>query len=192
MSELSERDKKFASGDSNVPRETQRYIRGAILQSYASTSRAIGIDPYSMMRRAGLPVQALDNPDAQISADRFRELARKRFLEEGRDPDDEQALGLAIARERKNWIRSRLTDLGVAKAKDWGWPNIDTYTKSLGEQLVAAAEGVVRAIVRPAIVESAVEFPFPGWNEGFTYCRYSLDTSQQPGNWGDVGLGNGF
>ncbi|HJS75043.1 MAG TPA: AMP-binding protein, partial [Vicinamibacteria bacterium] len=101
-------------------------------------------------------------------ADRFRELARKRFLEEGRDPDDEKALGLAIARERKNWIRSRLTDLGVAKAKDWGWPNIYTYTKSLGEQLVAAEEGVVRAIVRPAIVESALEFPFPGWNEGFT------------------------
>ena len=101
-------------------------------------------------------------------ADRFRELARKRFLEEGRDPGDERALGLAIARERKNWIRSRLTDLGIAKSKDWGWPNIYTYTKSLGEQLVAAEEGIARAIVRPAIVESAIEFPFPGWNEGFT------------------------
>ena len=31
-----------------------------------------------------------------------------------------------------------------------------------------------------------------GWNEGFTYCRYSLDTSQQPGSWTDVGLGGGF
>ncbi len=115
-----------------------------------------------------LAARVRDESQDKSLADRFRELARKRFLEEGRDPDDEKALGLAIARERKNWIRSRLTDLGVAKAKDWGWPNIYTYTKSLGEQLVAAEEGVVRAIVRPAIVESAVEFPFPGWNEGFT------------------------
>jgi len=115
-----------------------------------------------------LAARVRDESQDKSLADRFRELARKRFFEEGRDPDDEKALGLAIARERKNWIRSRLTELGIAKAKDWGWPNIYTYTKSLGEQLVAAEEGVVRAIVRPAIVESAVEFPFPGWNEGFT------------------------
>src|SRR5580692_8135216 len=31
-----------------------------------------------------------------------------------------------------------------------------------------------------------------GWNEGFTYCRFSLDTSQAPGKWEDIGLGNGF
>src|SRR5205823_9992216 len=47
-------------------------------------------------------------------------------------------------------------------------PNIYTYTKSLGEQLVAAESGICRAIVRPSIVESALSYPFPGWNEGFT------------------------
>ena len=31
-----------------------------------------------------------------------------------------------------------------------------------------------------------------GWNEGFTYCRFSLDTSQSPGRFEDVGMGNGF
>ena len=30
--------------------------------------------------------------------------------------------------------------LGVERAAWWGWPNIYTYTKSLGEQLVAAEE----------------------------------------------------
>jgi long-chain acyl-CoA synthetase len=115
-----------------------------------------------------LAARVRDESQDKSLADRFRELARRRFLEEGRDPDDAKALSLAIGRERKNWIRSRLTDLGIAKAQDWGWPNIYTYTKSLGEQLVAAEVGVVRSIVRPAIVESALEFPFPGWNEGFT------------------------
>ncbi len=85
----------------------------------------------------------------------FRELARKRLSEEGRDADDPDALGLAVARERKVWTRTRLTDLGVERAAYWGWPNIYTYTKSLGEQLVAAETEMVRSIVRPSIVESA-------------------------------------
>ena len=105
--------------------------------------------------------------DAMMTA-RFRELARKRLAEEGRDVDDPDALGLAVARERKVWTRTRLTDLGVERAAYWGWPNIYTYTKSLGEQLVAAETEMVRSIVRPSIVESALSYPFPGWNEGFT------------------------
>src|SRR6266516_3528089 len=105
--------------------------------------------------------------DAMMVA-HFREQARKRLNEELRDPDDPDALGLAVARERKLWIRNRLTDLGIERARFWGWPNIYTYTKSLGEQLVAAENGIVRSIVRPSIVESAKSYPFPGWNEGFT------------------------
>ncbi|HSS19193.1 MAG TPA: AMP-binding protein [Pyrinomonadaceae bacterium] len=105
--------------------------------------------------------------DAMMLA-RFRDLARKRLNEENRDADDPDALGLAVARERKVWTRTRLTDLGVERAAFWGWPNIYTYTKSLGEQLVAAESGMVRSIVRPSIVESAHTYPFPGWNEGFT------------------------
>jgi len=105
--------------------------------------------------------------DAMMVA-RFRDLARKRLNEENRDAADPDALGLAVARERKVWTRTRLTDLGVERAAWWGWPNIYTYTKSLGEQLVAAETGIVRSIVRPSIVESALAYPFPGWNEGFT------------------------
>src|SRR6266571_2718214 len=98
----------------------------------------------------------------------FRELARKRLNEEMRDGDDPDTLGLALARERKVWTRNRLTELGIERSEFWGWPNIYTYTKALGEQLVAAETGIVRSIVRPSIVESAKDYPFPGWNEGFT------------------------
>jgi len=31
-----------------------------------------------------------------------------------------------------------------------------------------------------------------GWNEGFTYCRFSLASSQTPGHFEDIGLGSGF
>ena len=61
-----------------------------------------------------------------------------------------------------------MTNQGVERAAAWGWPNIYTYTKSMGDQLVVRETGIVRAIVRPAIVESAVAYPFRGWNEGFT------------------------
>src|SRR2546428_4144698 len=98
----------------------------------------------------------------------FREQARKRLNEEMRDADDPDALGLAVARERKVWTRNRLTELGIERAEFSGWPDLYTYTKVLGEQLVAAETGMVRSIVRPSIVESAKDYPFPGWNEGFT------------------------
>src|SRR6185436_18479528 len=66
--------------------------------------------------------------DAMMAA-YFREQARKRLNEEMRDADDPDALGLAVARERKVWVRTRLTDMGMQRAEFWGWPNIYTYTK---------------------------------------------------------------
>ncbi|HKO95772.1 MAG TPA: AMP-binding protein [Pyrinomonadaceae bacterium] len=117
---------------------------------------------------ARLAERARDEARDAMMVARFRELARKRLSEEGRDADDPDAMGLAVARERKVWVRTRLTDLGVERSTFWGWPNIYTYTKSLGEQLVAAETGMIRSIVRPSIVESALSYPFPGWNEGFT------------------------
>jgi long-chain acyl-CoA synthetase len=65
-------------------------------------------------------------------------------------------------------MRERLREGGLKRADYWGWTNTYTYTKSMGEQLIAQARGLTYAIVRPAIVESSLRFPFPGWNEGFT------------------------
>jgi long-chain acyl-CoA synthetase len=63
-------------------------------------------------------------------------------------------------------VEQRLTELGKQRAARWGWVNTYTYSKSLGEQIIAAEAGFEYAIVRPAIVESALQFPFPGWVEG--------------------------
>jgi len=65
-------------------------------------------------------------------------------------------------------VRERLREGGMSRAEHWGWTNTYTYTKSMGEQLIAQTPGLTYSIVRPAIVESSMEFPFPGWNEGFT------------------------
>ena len=99
---------------------------------------------------------------------RLTQQARAALEAEGRDADDPAALSAMVGRERKAWTRARLTELGIERAAWWGWPNIYTYTKSLGEQLIAAETAIVRSIVRPSIIESALAYPFAGWNEGMT------------------------
>lgn len=122
-----------------------------------------------------------EEADDKALASTFREKALERLKEEGRDFNDEKTLRLAIGRERKLWLSTRLVEAGMERARHWGWPNTYTYTKSLGEQVIAATPGLRYAIVRPSIVESAQKYPFPGWNEGFTTSApiiYSLIKGQ--------------
>ncbi|MHB8418366.1 MAG: AMP-binding protein [Myxococcales bacterium] len=115
-----------------------------------------------------LVAHARQRADDGALAATFRQAAIERLRGEGRDPGDARALKLAVARERKLWLGGELVRLGMERARHWGWPNTYTFSKSLGEQLVAATEGLSYALVRPSIVESALRYPFPGWNEGFT------------------------
>jgi long-chain acyl-CoA synthetase len=109
-----------------------------------------------------------DQADDKALTSTFRKKALDRLAEEGRDSSDEKTLRLAVGRERKLWLTGELVRAGMERALHWGWPNTYTYTKSLGEQVMAATPGLRYSIVRPSIVESAQHFPFPGWNEGFT------------------------
>jgi long-chain acyl-CoA synthetase len=70
-----------------------------------------------------------------------------------------------LAKVKRRFIESRLVEAGKERSLFWGWSNIYTYTKSIGEQVLAGS-GVPFTIVRPAVIESACTFPFPGWNEG--------------------------
>ena len=75
-----------------------------------------------------------------------------------------------IAENRVRWLRQTLTDAGSSRAIELGWPNTYTFTKSLSESLIRnfldANPSAAIAVVRPAIVESSIEKPFLGWNEG--------------------------
>jgi long-chain acyl-CoA synthetase len=77
------------------------------------------------------------------------------------------ALDNQIRKNRIRWLRNYLTDEGTCRAKELGWPNTYTLTKSLAESLIVKyGKGLPIAIVRPAIVETSVAKPFLGWNEG--------------------------
>ncbi len=77
------------------------------------------------------------------------------------------ALENQIRKNRFRWVRSYLMAVGTRRANELGWPNTYTLSKSLAESLICKhGAGLPIAIVRPAIVETSLEKPFLGWNEG--------------------------
>jgi thioester reductase-like protein len=77
------------------------------------------------------------------------------------------ALENQIRKNRIRWLKTYLTEAGTRRAKELGWPNTYTLTKSLAESLIVKhGAGLPIAVVRPAIVETSVAKPFLGWNEG--------------------------
>jgi thioester reductase-like protein len=77
------------------------------------------------------------------------------------------ALEHQIRKNRVRWLRNYLTEAGKNRANELGWANTYTLTKSLAESLIHKyGAGLPIAMVRPAIVETSVEKPFQGWNEG--------------------------
>ncbi|MFT3700226.1 MAG: AMP-binding protein [Kofleriaceae bacterium] len=111
--------------------------------------------------------QAREKSNDRQHISEFREKGAETLRSQRRDPDDEDDLKIAVARERKIWLNDVLTKQGMERARHWGWTNTYTYTKSLGEQIILSDTSVASTIVRPAVVESSVRYPFPGWNEGF-------------------------
>jgi len=91
------------------------------------------------------------------------------------------ALENQIRKNRFRWLREYLTEAGMKRAAELGWPNTYTLTKSLAESLISKhGAGLPIAIVRPAIVETSVAEPFVGWNEGINTSAslsYLLGTS---------------
>jgi len=94
---------------------------------------------------------------------------RRQALGRGTDASGVEAgqLDGVVKRNRVRWERNKLVRVGMRRAQHLGWPNTYTFTKSLGESVLARrGKDLAIAIVRPSIVESSTRSPFPGWNEG--------------------------
>jgi long-chain acyl-CoA synthetase len=131
--------------------------------------------------RVGLEVSHWD-PDREIAEcvdlvesarhraeDAFRQsqfhAEAKANLERHGEPTRGAAFADELQKVRRKYIEKELSRAGEERAQYWGWHNTYTYTKAIGEQIIARS-GLRFTIVRPAIIESAVSFPEPGWNEG--------------------------
>lgn len=78
-------------------------------------------------------------------------------------------LAARAERQREDWVRRRMVEVGKARAESLGWPDAYPYTKALGERALVEqfADELALTIVRPSIIESALAEPRPGWIRGF-------------------------
>ena len=107
--------------------------------------------------------------EARAESEELNRALRRQALGRAGDPSAVPAdeLDGVLKRNRVRWARNRLLRVGMRRARHLGWPNTYTYTKSLGESVLARhGQDLPIAIVRPSIVESSMRSPFSGWNEG--------------------------
>ena len=113
--------------------------------------------------------------EARAETEEITEQLRQQVLEKGRRANKQLSnseIEAQIRKQRGRWVRNELTESGMHRAQEFGWPNTYTFTKSLAESLMALrgkdanGEDLPVAIVRPSIVETSTNDPFSGWNEG--------------------------
>ena len=93
-----------------------------------------------------------------------REIVEK---SQGREHSENRLKKLVDDRCRR-WTESELSKEGMRRAKLYGWNDVYTFTKAMGEQLLVKNRGdVPLAIVRPSVTEGALADPHPGWIHGF-------------------------
>ena len=121
---------------------------------------------FSLEREIRDALSAIDRVEAE-SHDQVRQSDLDDSLDDDNPAEDNGAPVRLSEAKRKRWVDERLKVVGRERAQSWGWPNTYSYTKSLGEQLVLAeSDSLAVAVVRPAVIESALKDPFPGWNQG--------------------------
>lgn len=111
-----------------------------------------------------LVAQAKSRCEDAFRQSEFLERATKNLVRRG-EPTTGTPLDEELKSVKRKYVSDRLVEAGLERATHWGWPNIYTYTKSIGEQIIARS-GIRYTIARPACCESTIRFPFPGWNEG--------------------------
>jgi alcohol-forming fatty acyl-CoA reductase len=104
--------------------------------------------------------------DASRAPDQLAEFLREAEREHGHSGN------IAVAHDaehrRRAWVDKRLVDAGRERARTLGWTDCYTFTKAMAERAVEqASTDLPLTILRPSIIESALEQPYPGWIEGF-------------------------
>ena len=98
---------------------------------------------------------------------RRREFKRAILRQHRSRPLSESRIEKLTEDRSRQWIERRLVDEGMRRARKNGWNDVYTFTKAMGEQLLAKNRGgQALVIVRPSIIESSLEDPEPGWITG--------------------------
>lgn len=70
-------------------------------------------------------------------------------------------------KDRGDAISARMVDLGMERARIFGWQDTYVFTKAMGEMLLSKASAELPIVIlRPSIIEGALRQPLLGWMEG--------------------------
>ena len=126
------------------------------------------LDPGLNWRHEAAVLAALRGPVEEESRrpEVLRKLRREARSRVG--PAGTPAMARATERLREKWVKDRLVERGRVHANAMGFSDIYSFTKAMAEHAVVELRGdVPLSIVRPSIIESSLDEPFPGWLEGF-------------------------
>ncbi|KAJ6864594.1 hypothetical protein NC651_035219 [Populus alba x Populus x berolinensis] len=84
--------------------------------------------------------------------------------------DIEHEMNLALDSKeafQENEVAQKMKELGLERARKYGWQDTYVFTKAMGEMVVDKMRGDIPVVViRPSVIESTCKEPFPGWMEG--------------------------
>lgn len=154
--------------------------------------RSLAVNTMSLERVADMSRASGWSPVLHVSTCYVNGLHEGRIAENHREPAGKMPMGLvsrypdgtwrvdALIRYLKRLIEKekekttdpelltrRLMRIGIQTARKFGWNDTYTFTKWIGEQVISdRMRGHSLAIVRPSIICSTLDDPFPGWVEG--------------------------
>ncbi|XP_015086761.1 fatty acyl-CoA reductase 2-like [Solanum pennellii] len=68
-----------------------------------------------------------------------------------------------------------MKNLGVERAKLYGWQDTYTFTKAIGEMIINnMRDEIPILILRPSVITSSYKEPFPGWIQGYRVIDPSI------------------
>lgn len=80
---------------------------------------------------------------------------------------EEQKEKFQANKSSKDIEKRSMKEIGLIRARYFGWPNTYVFTKAMGEMLLGHLRGnLPLVIVRPTIITSIYKEPLPGWTEG--------------------------
>ncbi|VFQ73962.1 unnamed protein product [Cuscuta campestris] len=82
--------------------------------------------------------------------------------------EDEMKMVLGVKETlQESEMFHKMKELGLERAKKFGWQDTYVFTKAMGEMMIDDLKGDIPVvIIRPSVIESTHKEPFPGWMEG--------------------------
>ncbi|WCJ41788.1 Fatty acyl-CoA reductase 1 [Euphorbia peplus] len=121
---------------------------------HVSTAYVCGEDNGRILEKA-FPMGKAKKGTENLVIETERKLAQEKLDQLHADDVSEKAIAAAMK------------DFGLERARNFGWPNTYVFSKAMGEmQLVHLKGNLPLVVIRPTMISSTIQEPFPGWIEG--------------------------